>query len=988
MTKPEIPILYRGNRLEDLIEALKAHLYPEGSRPFERRLIIVPHLGLKSFIVHRLAKDPDLQVAAGLEVTNLPQGYAKITKGVLPSSLELSFYIQHLLLPMIDQVPELSSYFGSGAKEKRIGPFCDQLAQSFLNYGIYGHRPLPSWQDTLYGEVEKKWTLPRNAKSGHYKGQIHLFGFSFLPESYFQFFEKLGAHFYFFSPCQIFWGDYYSPNEKSLLKKEMSREIAEEFTMSFSGQNPLLANWGRVGRKQFTAIEASSLDCNELYESVGDETALAGVQQDILEGVEQMRKNDGSITCFSSSSPFREVEILKDHLLGLFEEGIAPSDVAVFAPDIALYAPYIKAVFGSSENPIPFSISDLELGKEDEVAKAFGILMALPKMRFDRAAVLHLFSSSPFRSKFKLTKQSLSLYRKWIEKMQIRWGYTKEQRYLFYTQDAEENQLFANPNEGTWEGGMQRLVSALAYPTKDQMQWTEVEELNRLYTLIDSLAGDLSPLIDGTKWTFSTWLRYFACLMESYLIFDPAHDLYKGLQELAAALDPLDDREIPYSAVERSWQRLLAKKSASHSAPHLQAVSFSALSEGAIQPRKVIALLGMREDAFPVNENHSSLFLGALDYLPKRGESDRYLFLQALLSSREKLFLSYVRDASDKLGPAIPVEQLLAYFSGVEVTHHPAYPHDPDYFSSGHTSYSNHHFEVATQIEKKERRDPLISDFYTHRPLEQPLLEDPLTIEIHKLFQFARHPLRYYLNHELGIRPEGGAESDKAEYLLGSLQKYHLVREGVKRPLDEVLNEAEQNGELPVHLCNALAREQIAKEVEVWREALLNFALAPEEIERIPVDLAFTLDNGQEIRLVGRLNNVTPKGVLVKGTGKLEDQIRFWPHLLIANEMDLGPLLFIDSGERLEGGACSFSDYLSYFCLAKKRPSPLLPAFAKALLEGESSDLEKAIKKIGGAPDEIFSYLFFRDPPPRADVLHQTWSTYLQTLFGGLCASV
>ena len=68
MSKAQI---HFSNHLEELITVLKENLFPSGAGPFEKRLIAVPHLGLKAYLMQALAKDPDLQVAAGLQIVNL-----------------------------------------------------------------------------------------------------------------------------------------------------------------------------------------------------------------------------------------------------------------------------------------------------------------------------------------------------------------------------------------------------------------------------------------------------------------------------------------------------------------------------------------------------------------------------------------------------------------------------------------------------------------------------------------------------------------------------------------------------------------------------------------------------------------------------------------------------------------------------------------------------------------------------------------------------
>ncbi len=976
MTKAQI---HFSNHLEILVEELKANLFPKGAGPFEKRLIAVPHLGLKAYLMQAIAKDPDMQVAAGLQIANLSQTWTKITKKVLPTALELSLFLQHSLIPMIEKEEELARYFGTQAREKRVGPFCDALAQYFQWYSIYGKQALSSWQESLWKKVTDRWVFPTDKIKVHSNWQVHLFGFSFIQESYFRFFQSLDAKMYLFSPCAIFWGDFYSDKEQNFLAKEVPEGQLDFFEESFEEQHPLLANWGRVGRKMLIMAEESNLLSEEHYVEPSEQNCLHKVQKDFLEGYFEKREIDESISVYSAVTPLREVEILKDQLLHLFEtEEIAPRDVQVFAPDITIYAPYIHAAFSH----MAYAIADLETGEVDPVAKALRILVGLPKKRFALENVLQLFSAPPFQEKFGL---NIGRVRKWLTLANVRWGFSKKERRVLYLQDAKEEQILANTEEGTWERGLQRLLLGLGQIEGSgaplcAVEVTEIEGFNRLYTLIHSLADDLAPLYDGTKWTIPTWLRYFGCLLESYFAIDPTEDLYKQLQQLAASCDRLDGEEVPFSGVERVLEQLLGKKGKTHLAPHLQAVRFGSLSEGCVLPGKVICLIGMQEEAFPGREEKASLYVGELDYRPKKTEQDRYLFLQTLLSARKSLFMSYVRDAEGKWGASPLVDELLSHLEGSEVVHHPADPFNPVYFQAEEEqlrSYSQEQFAIAKAKVTSERRSPLITDFYERIALEPPSTHER-EVDIQKLFKFARHPLRYYFHEVLGIYPDYSSKPDQGEYLLDPLAKYHLVREAIQTPLEEVLERAKGRGELPLHLLEPLAKKQIAKEVEEWQSAMEVFGVAPEEIFSKQVDLTIG-----KTRLVGKIDFCTPKGLLVRGKDCLEDRIRFCPQGLVMKELGL-LLLPIKEEEPLviEG---DLEKYLDYFFLATKHPSPLLPQFAKSLLEGDSEDLKKQLKQV---EDEVFSWLFFRDPMPRAQVIFDNWSEYLRELFGRVDATV
>ena len=112
---------------------------------------------------------------------------------------------------------------------------------------------------------------------------------------------------------------------------------------------------------------------------------LGQIQNQILtlsHGALNVAKNDRSLVMKSCHSAMREVEVLHDYLLDLFDQNqyktkkknrLHQKDVVVMVADVNQYTPYIQAVFGanSADAPvIPFSISDSKLSESDVIVSA------------------------------------------------------------------------------------------------------------------------------------------------------------------------------------------------------------------------------------------------------------------------------------------------------------------------------------------------------------------------------------------------------------------------------------------------------------------------------------------------------------------------------------------------------------------------------------------------------------------------------------------
>ncbi len=113
---------------------------------------------------------------------------------------------------------------------------------------------------------------------------------------------------------------------------------------------------------------------------------------------ELLAEADDSIQVHSCHSPMREVEVLQDRLLSLFEGDptLLPKDILIMTPDIGTYAPFIQAVFSvPPDDPrfIPFSIADRGVRQESQLADTFLSLLEFHGSRFGASQVMALLDS-------------------------------------------------------------------------------------------------------------------------------------------------------------------------------------------------------------------------------------------------------------------------------------------------------------------------------------------------------------------------------------------------------------------------------------------------------------------------------------------------------------------------------------------------------------------------------------------------------------------
>ena len=263
-----------GNDLEVLADALGDELFAACSRPFDKRIVVVPNAGYKDYIFQRFAAHPRLQMAAGVQVLPLNQAVMEILGSIsinssgkrIPSYLELTLSIEEKLHNQRNY-PSLSVYLGSSEKrDKRIASLSDELARLFAKYGLHGKQFLPAWlrvtgwQQEIWKSIfseESPWAYPlkflADVKPNSFSGKIALFGFSYLSPAHLHFFSSVPATVFHFSPCAYFCEDLASDKERlsanRFFKKKGGKEnVREELDHYMKQSHPLLGNWGKMGR--------------------------------------------------------------------------------------------------------------------------------------------------------------------------------------------------------------------------------------------------------------------------------------------------------------------------------------------------------------------------------------------------------------------------------------------------------------------------------------------------------------------------------------------------------------------------------------------------------------------------------------------------------------------------------------------------------------------------------------------------------------------
>jgi len=946
--------LYTSNRMEHLLEAAAALLAnPLSGSPLTAETIIVQSKGMQRWLSMELAKRFGVWANARYPFPN--KFVADICRSVLADKDDGSGFtpgvmrwkIMALLPGLMDrpQFAELKGYLSSGSRGMKLYQLAGKIADLFDQYTLYRGEMITSWEKGggegwqpilwravcaeaagLHREALRKSFLTaireHRADPALFPERLTVFGISSLPRFHMDILGAVATHtevnLFVLSPCEVYWGD--------IVPGRVLCRLPAAETAGVDSGNPLLASLGRLGRDFSNLVldyEYLHGGGRELYTPAEGESLLALLQNDLLrlqvgEGSRAavLTEGDRSITIHSCHSPMREVEVLFDNILEMFESlpGLKPRDILVMTPDIELYAPYIDAIFdgeGEQHKKIPYSIADRSILTDGRVAATFLAILTLGEGRFQAPTVMDILAADSVRSCFALTAAEIDLIRSWIEETRIRWGLNGA---------ARESAGLPGYSEQSWSAGLDRLLLGLAMADDDgslfadiipydAMEGGSIKTLGKLVTFVERLHGVVTEFCRAR--TVREWADFCRNVLDLFFLDEgenagqtlAIYEILDELENLAGASGFNGDLDL---AVIRAWlgehitvrQRGLGFMTGG--------VTFCAMLPMRSIPFRVVTMLGMNDGDFPRQNRPAGFDLIARNPMPgdrSLRNEDRYLFLEALLSARDRLYISHVgQGARDnaRIPPSVLVCELLDYLGqrlrlsetqleGRIYQQQRLQPFSPAYFSgSGNLfTYSAENFKAVCGVTERLESVP---EFIT-TPLPEPAAE-MLEISIQSLLAFFRNPCRYLLTNRLGIRLDDIPPplEEREPFAISPLDRYYLMGDIIRCTLEEgdvasLLPLARARGVLPP----AAQGERAFETARCTAESLAGRVKAViGDVEQLPpLDLDLAVGR---FRIRGRLADIWPKNLVRYRTARFggRDAIRLWLKHLLLNLAETG----------------------------------------------------------------------------------------------------
>lgn len=644
----------------------------------------------------------------------------------------------------------------------------------------------PLYPARLYEQLLEGLKASPDKLKARLPSRIVLFAINTMAPQFIGFLDALSAlidvHVFHLNPCVNYWGNVAGRGEQARILREQGIEA----WMAQNQDNPLLANLGKQGRDLFNQLtqldsyEISAFDVPAPDEDDQVPQLLNLMQQDILEartanGLSCWQADDRSIVVSSAHSALREVQHLHEHLLGLLNQDptLQPKDVLVMCPAIEQYAPFIDAVFArvgqqrfedDASPRIPCSVADRSPLDAEPLIAAFLSLLQLPDSRFSVNQIIEYLSLTPLQKKFGLTEQSLLVIEHWLRAANIHWGLDGEHK-------AQSSQQVTDSPMFSWAWGFKRLMLGMVAEDHEQLladcvtvpdvEGQQSVELGRLMLVLEQLAQHTQQLKKPrtpTEWTDYLHQLRDDCFAPSQDDNDSWESIGKAIADIALQAEQASfDEALSLVEVRDTLNKRFGTPDAGNHFMTGQVTFCSMLPMRSI-PFKVIAILGLNDGEFPRSNPPGSFNIMArcparLGDRSRRQE-DRYLFLEALISARQHLYLSYQgRSALDnsERQPSLVLQELMDYLQqgygwddSQAIAQVALHPFSPGAFAPSQPGFSAGWFRLAQAMVNPEQRDEQAWS------LTLPSAVQKRSLTTQELTQCLRDPLAW-LAKQLGV---------------------------------------------------------------------------------------------------------------------------------------------------------------------------------------------------------------------------------------------
>ena len=902
----------RSNRVERLISAQIELLSKSIGGPLEMEWIGVGSPGIERRLSQEIARG--LGVTAGIRFAPPGEILEQICRPnpETPSPFHeqvLTWSVFGVLPKLLDEpgFEPLRRYLPTGAPDTRRLGLARKIAQVFATYAHFRPEMVSAWEAGSAREAGEggiaDWqpVLWRALTAAHGEDHIARNASDFIarPEDRLR---RLP-----FRRLSFFAVSAFSPLYVSVLSALASHMDVYLFVLSPSMEwwadalggdglnHPLAGALGRCGRdfqwvlEEYAAYLEPVGDMHEDPARAPNAGLLKMLQSDLLnlrspKGRDASKyMNDFSLQVHSCTSPLRELEVIKDCLLDLFDrfdKELSPDDVAITAPNLSVYEPYLASVFGGESYPIPYHLASWTASAP--TLRGFLRLLSAADGRLTVREVFDILAAEPVLRKFGLTSEDAVLLEEWVTEAGVRWGADKEHR-------AEVDQPLFDAN--TWRFGIDRLLLSLALSPEDAPLFDgrapcvtlDTDGRERLERLLRFLQALFDAVDDWKRErTAADWGNALTEGLNALFERDEETEyeqqvICKSLMQWVRECEAARMTEtLSFPAVRRFLNARLERLTGGVGMrPH--GMTVAEMSAIRAVPFRVVCVLGLNESDYPGKRTAPGFDRTA--ERPKRGDrnttdDDRYQFLELLLSAREAFVATYIgRDPQSgtvRAPSSVLSELAAAVKSGFGVSQgdlvqiHPASPYVADNFYLKNDPRRFSYASAALQGAPANRDvSSAIPAFWA-----DPIPEDDagLVINPDELASFLASPHEQLLRRRLGVSfPWTGRPADIREPMTSGRDNRQVERFLLERALcgvnpSDLEEEARAAGLLPLGDAGRVRFRRLCVRTTEFATMVERLNLG-DACSPVSVDATLSGEKGS-VRLVGAVDGIYSSGMI------------------------------------------------------------------------------------------------------------------------------
>jgi len=518
-----------------------------------------------------------------------------------------------------------------------------------------------------------------------YPKNLYIYGLSSLAPlqiNLIQAFSKvINIKIYLISPCNDLWqrcearrlqfrNTWNTPPDKQWLLESPRLEaflgrMGAEFQQLLEGSG----EYQLGGRNE---EDIFSLTANIAAKKGNKPNILEQLQQELLstksETTLNKEKSDKSLLFLKSPGKYRQVELIRDHILQLFANNkkLQPRDVLIMTPQIDSYAPIFASVFNNLNHDttqLPFVITDRS--QEDKVGLIHFVLNLL-EISASRltASIFELLITNPaLQKQQRISIEEASDITRGLQAAGFTWGLDSSERF-----GEEAHSL-------RW--CLERLLLGLVLPDdpingiKDISPYSETisnTEFIKAWSTLSKLCNYIDEI--RSKRSCKEWIKLITSLVKD--LFGDGGQWAWEAQQLLTIVNSwgliTDNCELEIDCLVVKDIITKALSSTNGKFGHRTGkITISALEPMRAIPHQIIIVMGLESRTFPRIDNRRSFNL--LERKRKLGDpnqydKDRYSLLEAIISTRQNLLLSWNskdEKTGEDLEPPSPIQQWLNY---------------------------------------------------------------------------------------------------------------------------------------------------------------------------------------------------------------------------------------------------------------------------------------------------------------------------------------